>query len=240
MDFYSRISDYYNDIFPLNNAQVTFVMSYLYEDVKSQNLLDIGCGTGLLSIGLSDYFDSISAIDTNEKMLEIARQSAGSKSINFDRISMLDIDTRFEEMSFDTALCFGNTIVHLQNMEEIEQFFKKVRFVLKKGGMFLFQLINYNFVLDSNLKGLPTIENEKIKFERNYSVDENGMIDFSTTLTIKETGEKLNNSVKLFPARRNQITNILHSAGFKHVKSYSSFAKHEYNPNSLPLVFECQ
>ena len=240
MDFYSRISDYYNDIFPLNNAQVTFVMSYLYEDVKSQNLLDIGCGTGLLSIGLSDYFDSISAIDTNEKMLEIARQSAGSKSINFDRISMLDIDTRFEEMSFDTALCFGNTIVHLQNMEEIEQFFKKVRFVLKKGGMFLFQLINYNFVLDSILKGLPTIENEKIKFERNYSVDENGMIDFSTTLTIKETGEKLNNSVKLFPARRNQITNILHSAGFKHVKSYSSFAKHEYNPNSLPLVFECQ
>jgi|FLOH01.1.fsa_nt_gi glycine/sarcosine N-methyltransferase len=240
MDFYSRISDYYNDIFPLNYIQVTFVLSYLDKSAKNQNLMDIGCGTGLLSTALSDNFDSISAIDTNEKMLEIARQSAGAKSINFIRMSMLDIDIRFPEMSFDNAICFGNTIVHLQNIEEIERFFKKVKFVLKPEGRFLCQLINYNFVLDSNLKGLPTIDNEKIKFERYYNVDENGMIDFSTTLTIKETGEKLNNCVKLFPARRNQITNILHSAGFKHVKSYSSFAKHEYNPNSLPLVFECQ
>lgn len=240
MDFYSRISDYYNDIFPLNNAQISFVISYLDEDAKNQNLLDIGCGTGLLSNGLSDYFDSISAIDTNEKMLEIARQSAGAKSINFIRMSMLDIDSQFPEMSFDTAICFGNTIVHLQNIEEIERFFKKVKFVLKPEGRFLFQLINYDFVLDSNLKGLPTIENEKIKFERHYNIDENGMIDFSTTLTIKETGEKLNNSVKLFPARRNQIITTLHNAGFKYVKSFSSFAKHEYNPMSLPLVFECQ
>ncbi len=240
MDFYSRISDYYNDIFPLNNAQISFVISYLDKDAKNKNLLDIGCGTGLLSIGLSDHFDSISAIDTNEKMLEIAKQNTGEKAIDFIRISMLDIDTQFSEMSFDTALCFGNTIVHLQNIEEIETFFKKVRFVLKKGGKFLFQVINYDFVLNNNLKGLPPIENEKIKFERYYNVDENGMIDFSTILTIKETEEKLNNIVKLFPARRKQITTTLHNAGFKHVKCYSSFAKHEYNPKSLPLVFECQ
>ena len=155
-------------------------------------------------------------------------------------MNILDIDTQFPERSFDLALCFGNTIVHLQNIEDVELFFKKVRLVLKPGEMFLFQIINYDFVLDSNLKGLPTIENEKIKFERHYSLDKNEMIDFSTVLTIKETGEILNNSVKLFPVRKKQAERALKNAGFEHIKSYSSFTKNEYNPRSLPLVFECQ
>ncbi len=239
MNFYSRISKYYNEIFPLNKAQISFVRSYLDGVSKDKKMLDIGCGTGGLPIGLYEDFDSISAIDTNEEMLEIANEESGNKSIDFLKMSMLDLDTQFPERSFDITLCFGNTIVHLQNKEEIETFFKKVKFILKKGGKFLFQIINYDNVLDNNLKGLPPIENEKIKFERYYNIDKNGMIDFSTTLTIKETGEKLSNSVKLFPARKKQIEIALKNAGLSRVKTYSSFTKNEYNASSLPLIFEC-
>ncbi len=240
MDFYSRISDYYNDIFPLNKAQISFVRSYLDGVSKDKRMLDIGCGTGGLPIGLYEDFDSISAIDTNEEMLEIAKQKVGEKAIDFINISMLDIDIQFPANNFDVVLCFGNTIVHLQNIEEIETFFKKVRYVLKQGGKFLFQLINYDNVLDNNLKGLPTIENDKIKFERNYKLDENNLIIFSTILTIKETSEILKNNVKLFPVRKRQIEVALKNAGFNTVKTYSSFTKNEYNASSLPLVFECQ
>lgn len=240
MNFYSSISKYYNEIFPLNNSQISFVRSYLDGAIKNKKLLDIGCGTGGLPIGLYNDFETISAIDTNAEMLELAKNNANGKDIDFRNMSMLDIDTQFPSATFDAVLCFGNTVVHLQNIKDIEKFFAKVKLVLKQGGKFLFQIINYDNVLDNNLKGLPTIENELIKFERRYNLDENNMIDFSTILTIKTTGEVLSNNVKLFPVRKNQVEEALKNAGFEIVKSFSSFTKNEYNPSSLPLVFECQ
>ncbi len=237
MDFYSQISKYYNDIFPLNKEQVSFVKSYLNSSNVKKRMLDIGCSTGDLSIELSDNFDGIVAIDTNVEMLEIAK--ANSKNIDFLNTSMLDIDSQFPRNAFDFVLCFGNTVVHLQSINEIELFFKKVKTILVEGGKFLFQIINYDNVLDNKLSGLPTIENDKIKFERKYILDDNNMIDFSTILTVKDIGEKITSSVKLFPVQKMQVEQALKNAGFENVVSYSSFAKVEYSRASLPLIFEC-
>jgi len=237
MDFYSQISKYYNDVFPLNKAQISFVKSYLDNTNVTKSMLDIGCSTGDLSIDLCDYFGVTVAVDTNMEMLEIAKSN--SKNIDFLNMSMLDIDTQFPYNTFDFVICFGNTVVHLQNINEIELFFHKVKKILVHGGKFLFQIINYDNVLDNKLMGLPTIDNNRIKFERNYSIDSNNMIDFSTNLTIKNSGEEIVSSIKLFPARKQQIENALLNAGFKDVKLYSSFTKKEYSRDSLPLIFEC-
>ena len=238
MDFYTRISKYYNDIFPINQAQISFVLSYSSESEKIK-ILDVGCGTGELSIAISPHFDLVSAIDTNDDMLEIARNTSSAKNIDFQNCGMLDVDKDFDNSSFNTVLCFGNTIVHLQSLKDIELFFRKVKQLLKPGGIFLFQLINYDNVLDNSLTGLPTIENDRIKFERSYNLNENGLMDFTTILTIKKTNEMLVSNVSLFPLRKSQIETALVHAGFGMLKSYSSFNKDPYNPQSLPLVFEC-
>jgi len=236
MDFYTRISDYYNDIFPLNKAQQPFVRSCAS---NTNSILDIGCGTGGLAIELADIFDSVSAIDPNEEMLDIAKEGTINTNIEFRVGGMLDVDNLYEKTSFDVVICFGNTVVHLNNLDEIRLFFKKVKAILKPNGSFLFQIINYDNVLDNNLVGLPTINNGNIKFERNYSLDADGKIDFSTNLTNKETGEEISNNVKLFPVRKKEVEDALTDAGFSTIKAYSSFKKDAYNAGSLPLVFEC-
>lgn len=239
MEFYSNIYRYYDDVFPLNKSQISFVNSCINEKLGNGKLLDIGCGTGRLPIALFDYFKNISAIDINSEMLGIAKTNAGDKNIDFYNIGMLDIHDHFPAGTFDMVLCFGNTVVHLCSFEEIELFFTQVKSLLNKGGKFLFQIINYDKILDNNLKGLPTIENEEVKFERNYELDEKKLINFSTNLSIKKTGEVIRSTVKLYPVRKKQVEKALRNAGFDTIYSYSSFNKIKYDSSKLPLVFEC-
>jgi len=236
MNFYTNISKNYDYIFPLNKAQVKFVESFTSE--SSSNLLDIGCGTGNLSIELSKTINNITAIDLDKKMLDVAISK--NKKIDFRVLNMLEIDNYFKPNTFDNVCCFGNTMVHLSNIEEIKTLLTKIKLVLKSGGTFLFQVINYNNVLDNNLIGLPTIENENAKFERIYTLDNDKRINFRTILTDKIFNNKIESNIKLFPIRKEELHELLLETGFLDIEFYSSFNKLEYSKNSLPLVGKCE
>ena len=54
--------------------------------------------------------------------------------------------------------CFGNTLVHLQSIELMGKMLKGVFAVLKPGGHFLLQILNYDFILDEQVSELPLID----------------------------------------------------------------------------------
>lgn len=161
MSFYESIADYYEKIFPLNKAQLDFVKNS-FEETSSLSALDIGCGIGSLSFELSKLFREVTAIDLDASMLEKAKKKHG-KNIHFQKLNMLGIEKEFGREAFDAILCFGNTLVHLDGSDEIFDFFKQSKRVLKKNGKLLFQIIQYDRIIDQNIKGLPTIENNEIK-----------------------------------------------------------------------------
>jgi len=141
--------------------------------------------------------------------------------------------------AFDAVICFGNTLVHLEGPDQILDFLRQSRSVLKKNGKLLFQIINYDRIIDQHIKGLPTIENEKIKFVRNYyyQPDQN-IIDFETILTIKESGDKIENTIQLYPLRKVESNELLSKAGFSKNLFYGNFKREALNENSIPLIVE--
>lgn len=238
MDFYTTIAKYYNSIFPLNYKQVDMIDTCIGQN-KQITLLDIGCGTGQLANLLATKYSRVIAGDTNNSMLDIAKSEATSKNVSFLNFGMLDIANRFSIDEFDVVLCFGNTVVHLNDLSEIGMFFNHVYNVLKIGGKFIFQIINYDNIMDNGITSLPTIENDSIKFVRNYTVTDDNRIEFCTTLTVKQSKKIIENKVILFPLRKKQIETLLTSAGFSTINFFSSFNGDTYSSNSLPLVIEC-
>ena len=152
---------------------------------------------------------------------------------------MMEIKSQFGPDAFDAIICFGNTLVHLENISEILDFFMQTKTILKEGGKFLLQIINFDRILDQNIDSLPTLENDHIKFVRNYHyLKDRHLIEFKTILTIKSTNQVFLNNIPLFPIRQSEIENVLLEAGFKTIQFFGNFNSDPLLPESIPMVIE--
>jgi glycine/sarcosine N-methyltransferase len=238
MDFYKNISDYYDSIFPTSPIQADFVKDS-FSNTHDITLLDVGCGTANLCISLAPHFKKIIGIDPDESMLDIAREKAKAVKVALDflALGMLDIEKHFN--SLDGILCLGNTLVHLNSKEEILAFLKQARSALHQDGKLLMQIINYDRIIDRDIRFLPTIENDGIKFIRNYHYDaKKNSIDFETILSVESEEGELRNLIQLYPIRKEQLKNLLKEAGFGAVSFYGNFKRDPLSPESIPMVLE--
>ena len=158
MSFYKSIAPFYNEIFPFSPAQLPFTTA-AFSKPETCNLLDIGCGTGILSLQSAKKFKQVTAIDLDQNMLDKAIKSKPlqQNNLSYQVLNMLEITPHFNPESFDGVLCYGNTLVHLQDAETISHFLEKVHAVLKPKGKFLLQIINYDRIYEQQIGGLPTI-----------------------------------------------------------------------------------
>ncbi|MCX6224952.1 MAG: class I SAM-dependent methyltransferase, partial [Bacteroidia bacterium] len=164
MPFYASILSWYDQIFPFAPVQRDFVLSFGASPVLSA--VDVGCGTGSLIVSLAKVFRTTAGIDPDEAMLEAARQKAAAEPVGtwFLQAGMLDLVKEFAPESVDRLICFGNTLPHLANEEEVVEFAQQAYQILKPNGQVLIQIINYARILDQKLYGLPTFEKENLTF----------------------------------------------------------------------------
>lgn len=237
MSFYESIAPWYDYIFPFTPAQKRFIEEELY-GVNGKHIIDVGCGTGNLTLGLASSGAVVSGIDLDEQMLALARQKGDfEERVIFQKINMLKLHDFFQPYSYDAVVCFGNTLVHLQRPGEILSFLNQSNKVLNQTGKLMLQIINYDFVLDQGLNGLPKIENENISFERIYEFrEQDELINFKTILTVKKTGIQIHNSVTLFPIRRDLLYHLLDDAGFNNIDFFGSFDRDTILKDSFSLI----
>lgn len=236
MKFYQSIAPFYHHIFPFNKAHLKLVLDE-NPNSKNSSLLDIGCGIGSLSAEIANHFEKVKAIDLDEQMIQRANTENQKNKLEFFEMDMMEISRRFRASTFQTVICFGNTLVHLTQENQILDFFRQVKEVLNKDGKFLFQIINYDRILDEKIDFLPTIENENIRFIRNYNFDSSsGLIHFETNLLVKKSNIKIENFVPLSPLRKDTLDKLLKEAGFTSVQYYGNFKKDKWSEKSVPLL----
>ena len=121
--------------------------------------------------------------------------------------------------------------------KEIYTFLEKAYDRLEENGKLIIQIINFNkFIInrDKNnyLGSLPLIENENVKFERNYYLDKNNNIIFKTILD-----DKIKNEEILLNINFEDLKNYLEKIGIKRLKYYGGFDKSFFDfENSVYLI----
>ncbi|MCG6190567.1 class I SAM-dependent methyltransferase [Maribellus maritimus] len=238
--FYTSISKYYSEIFPYKPVQLNFVKKRV-GDLEGKEILDIGCATGELAFQLANCGAKVKGIDLNEDLLGQASLKNSHQNIQFKSGNMLDLENDFYPVQFDAVLCFGNTLVHLNTIKLIEQMLKGVYTVLKAGGHFLLQILNYDYILEQQISELPVIETENIKFIRKYGFENSSsLIYFQTDLVLKKENEIISNKTPLLALKSEELHDLLSQTNFADIKLFSNFKMEPFGGEHLPLVASCR
>ncbi|WP_170762109.1 class I SAM-dependent methyltransferase [Ruegeria lacuscaerulensis] len=98
----------------------------------SDDVLELGCGTGMTALWLSGYADTITASDVSPGMLAVGRKLALEQKI--ENVAFVEADaSQPPNWSYDVALAFN--LLHL--VEDLEETLAQVHSVLKPGGFFI-------------------------------------------------------------------------------------------------------
>lgn len=108
------------------------------EKYKKIDILDVGCGTGELDLGLADGKRNILAIDNNKKSIEIAKLRAKKfkKKVKFKRFDF--VKNNLPKNCYD--FIFASGVLH--HTAEPEKNFKKLLKSLKKDGYIMISTYN--------------------------------------------------------------------------------------------------
>lgn len=150
---------------------------------KKDNVLEIGCGTGLFTRKVFDLSGAhIIATDLSQDLLTIAKEKSPSTEFLIDDA----MNMSFPDNSFDVV--FGSSILHHL---EMERSLKEILRVMKKGGRMVFaepNMINPQIYIQKNIPF--------IKKWLGDSPDESAIVRWSFSNLMKDIGFR---NIKIFP-----------------------------------------
>jgi len=159
MKTYDIFLDYYDEIVRSINNPVEEEVEFLLEDCiklhkpNTDTILETACWTWIVAKELIEEWYKVTWLDINENMLKRAEK-------NLDKKDLILADMRKFNLwkTFDTVLCNYNSICHLLEWKDWQDYFNMVNLHLEKDGLFIFD-INTLFEFDNITKDFAQFYN---------------------------------------------------------------------------------
>lgn len=163
---------FYEDLLTDEQTQIEVDFIRRELDLKEpKKILDIACGYGRHANRLALYGHYVIGLDINERFLTMAREEAEKLKVKVEYLFKDIRDMDYEE-EFDAVISMFTSFGYYED-EDNFKILKNVSRALKKGGKFLLDIGNRDFIL---INFLPYVVMEK---DGNYMIDFNSF-DIST------------------------------------------------------------
>ncbi|WP_019415541.1 class I SAM-dependent methyltransferase [Paenisporosarcina sp. TG20] len=133
------------------------------ENVKGKSLLDVGCGTGVLSAKFAEQGFLVQGVDLSGEMLAIASNRFQKEGLNIPLFhqSMTELDG-FQEV--DVAILAIDSLNYLEDETQILQTLHGIYKLLKEGGHLFFDVHSIYKMDELFLDGPFTYEDEHVAY----------------------------------------------------------------------------
>ena len=214
------------------------------EDVNVQNILELACGTGNMTIPLTKKNYDIAGIDISEEMLSVAKEKAEKEGVELVLLQQDIAELDFDITNLDCVLCACDGFNYITYDDDLENVFSKTHELLKEDGIFIFDISSFyklSTILGNNMYG----ENrEDVAYMwQNYFDDEENLVEMELAFFIKDEDDKFERFEEVHQQRaytEEEIINMLKSSGFSHIKTYGDFTFEAPTEESQRIFFVCK
>ncbi|MGX6971261.1 class I SAM-dependent DNA methyltransferase [Vagococcus bubulae] len=212
---------------------------------KPKEILELACGTGILSVELANLGHQVVGLDLSKEMIELAKERTTPEDdlLSFEVGDMLDLN---KNEDYDVVTCYSDSLCYMPDEEAVQTVFKEVYRSLKSDGTFLF-----------DVHSIFKIEEEFSEYSYHYQTDEfaflwesyPGDVPYSVehflTFFVKEDNqdELFKRYDELHEERTYTIETyqtLLTQAGFSEVIVCADFTDNQPEDESKRWFFICQ
>ena len=195
-------------------------------DMKTELVLDLGCGTGKMTLELARRGYDMTGVDLSSEMLDIARCAAEHEGLSDKMLWLLQDITEFE-LYGTVELCVSclDTVNHLTSPKELKKCLSLVHNYLVPDGLFLFDINGkrkFEEIYADNSYVMEE-ENSVCVWQNSYN-PKTKLCDFFITLFEEDEDGKYNRYDELQTERMYTLRSIksaLAECGFEFIGAYS-------------------
>lgn len=179
-------------------------------------LADLGCGTGDLTLMLSQAGYDVIGIDRSEEMLSVLREKADALGLT-GKILLLRQDLLELDLygTIRAAVSTFDTYSHIGPAERFEQAIRKAAYFMEKGGVFVFDLntpYKHQHILAGQTFDIEA-EDALCHWTNRYE-EATGRVDIDIDITYRDTGEHFQEAFCEYSYPLEMVTEFLLRYGF--------------------------
>lgn len=231
---FEHFGKYYDLLYPewekINTSVSEGINKFINtNNLKIKNIMDLGCGTGIGTIGLAGLGYKVVGLDISSQMLKSARKNACNTG---RKLKLIQGDMRniksITNHSIDLILCRGNSICYLKDIGELRKLLKDVYSILNNQGIYYIGVRDWSKFLSEFSP--PIIHLSDIRYSEssiydcfyNWVIVNNRELKIDVSFNFYDVDKSIKSGEKNFYVNLNcfsieEIKTELYSTGFKKV-----------------------
>lgn len=209
----------------------------------AKNVLELACGTGILSVELANLGIQVTGLDLSEDMIKIANKRIDPTDdvVSFKTGDMLALT---DEDAYDVVTCYSDSICYMPDEQSVKQVFEGVYRALTSSGTFIFDVHSLYQMNEHFSEYSYHYQTDDFAFLwESYPGDYEHSVEHFLTFFIQESDGLFKRYDELHEERTYDIETyqaLLKDVGFSDVKVYADFEDSQPTDESARWFFVCE
>lgn len=239
MESIQNLVEYYDELYPVTQAQYDFYNGLLDEYARPVKFLTIGCGTGVMENYLAKQMTDVTGLETIKELLESATRKHRTQlmAVRYFKMSTIEMVRFLGKNFYNVISCLNDRIIFIHDKILLRKFFFDCKQLLAENGIVVLGLANYNLYKNSSSTVLPEIESIRVSLSSKLEQSNDG--EYVISRNIKTGSGKVlpvYSKTSVYPITTSEIEEFAKEAGFTSVEFFADFQKNPFTPQSPSMV----